>query len=182
MKAKGFRYGMLLAVGLGALLLSACSPPPPAPSPAPNRVAGLSDISISRVEIAAPPEAVFSYLADPAHFSEWEWSKISNVLGQGLGRTNDWSIEFQGKKLSGHSVVVDYIPNQKWSAAWNGDFHGTDTWLFVPTGAGTKLIFIQYGAAVGPDMTQEAWDAVVQEAKKNIEQTLQKIKAAVEKK
>ena len=172
----------MAVLGLGLALLTACPPPAPPPAPAPNRVAGLSEISISSVEIAAPPEAVFSYVTDPAHYSEWEWSKISNVQGQGLGQTMDWSIEFLGDKLSGHSVVVDYIPNQKWGAAWNGDFHGTDTWLFVPAGAGTKLIFIQYGAAVGQDMTKEAWDAVVQEAKKNIERALQKIKAATEKK
>ncbi|HUT52012.1 MAG TPA: SRPBCC family protein [bacterium] len=144
-------------------------------------VSSLSDTTMAGVEIAAPPEAVFSYLTDPAHFAEWEWSQNSNYQGRGLGETWDWSIEIAGQKLGGHAMVVDYLPGQKWAVAWNGDFHGTDTWLFVPAGAGTRLSFIQYAATVGPHMTRTDWDSIVQANRKDIEQTLQKIKARLEK-
>jgi hypothetical protein len=178
MKGKSLLVSMVL-IGVGLVLLAGCQTAKE-PAPAPDRVAALSDMSIISVEIEAPPEAVFSYMTDLENFYEWEWTENSNYQGPEMGKTWDCSFEFQGQKLSGSVVVVEYIPGKKWGIAFNGDFHGTDTWLFVPAGAGTKLTFIQFAAAVGPDMTWEAWNSIIQENKKNIEKGLQKIKELVE--
>jgi len=194
MKAKGFRYGMLLAVGLGALLLSACSPPPPPPPPPQPPPATPPPPLVTKswngnywgsIVINAPAEKVFAYLADPLNDKEWDpGSKEVEVEGSGLGMITRWKYDFGGYQFGGKSAVVDYVLNQKivWKATWEGGFE-TATTLLVPDPAGTKLLsIVEYHIPAWPAALAKMTDA---EIKKGVQEVsdgnLQRIKAAMEK-
>jgi uncharacterized protein YndB with AHSA1/START domain len=112
-----------------------------------TKTLNISDTFIVSLEIKAPVEKVFSYMNQ--HCSEWHGSKISNVQGEGLGRTSDYLAEWPGISGHGKIVVVEYVPNQKVVEFIRGDGNGgtwfnLENYLWLPIEGGTKLVITSY--------------------------------------
>ncbi len=167
MRAKGFFAAMLL-VGL-ALAACGCGG---------ARMENMTDTGMLSVKINAPPSKVFAFVNDPKNGEKWSWANPSNSQGQGVGRTVDWTLEVGGMSFKGQTVTVDVVPNQRIVEQFMGDADGSNTYLFLPEGGGTKLILIQTASV---DMPRAAKNMVTEKNKEAIEQSLQRLKAAVEK-
>lgn len=146
-----------------------------------QEVSSLSDTGMVSVVINAPVEKVFAYMTDPARSSEWSWSSASNVKGQGLGQTSDWEVEVGGMAFRGQGVTVEYVPNQKVVENFWGDVHGSNTWLYLPEGEGTKVILIQTASLSTAGMARKDWEGLVQANMQSLQKALQKAKEMLEK-
>ena len=131
MKAKGFRYGALLAaVGLAAVFLPACS-------------SYMSGSIKSSIVINAPVEEVFAWVANPENQSKRNPEQtITDVHGSGLGAGYHFSAKSKFGKFEGEQVVIGYVPNQLWvEATVTGlDGIGTYSWIFLPRGDQTQIV------------------------------------------
>jgi uncharacterized protein YndB with AHSA1/START domain len=174
-------YERIIEDGLKTIKQKAEAMPAMAAVAADVEVSTISETNMVSVVIAAPVEKVFAYMTDTENFPEWHWTKVTNVQGQGLGRSLNWEAGIEGQVFRGRTVTVDYVPNRKMVDRWRGDAHGIDTWLFVPENGKTRVYMIQTGFVQGPHLTQSATDFIIQGARKNIEQALNKAKVILEK-
>jgi len=188
MKAKDFGKGIQLAIVLcmGLAFLSGCTSPTP----------GFNAYNLvwSTIVIAAPPDKVFAYLADPKSAAEWEENlkaeDITDIQGIGLGSSSHWKADWAGQTIAGKDLVVEYVPNQKLvqktacdPMPGGGACQQTRTWLLLPKPPGTKLIGMIENTSQTPPTSQITQESVSQEVfQKLLDGNLQRIKAAVEKK
>lgn len=160
------RLAAVVVAGLLGLVLNSCG----------GRVT-LSETVEVEMEMKAPVEKVFSYMADPSHAPP----SASHIQGSGLGQTNDWKFEMAGKVISGHALCTDWLPNQRKVFATWGDIDGSETYLFLPTPHGAKVVvigsyFIQAPAATPDSLKQAAmgkirdfWKAYLLRIKEGVE-------------
>jgi uncharacterized protein YndB with AHSA1/START domain len=77
----------------------------------------MSEIT-SRVEIARPPDQVFAYVTDPAHFGEWQ-DDVVDVRGEtpsGTGSRFTTTRRVGRRKFAMTQEVVESAPPTTWSA------------------------------------------------------------------
>ena len=175
----------LALLTLGLALLSAC--------PSQNPGFNAYNMVWSTIVIAAPPDKVFAYLADPKTAAEWEENlkaeDITDIQGSGLGSSSHWKADWAGQTIAGKDLVVDYVPNQKLvqktvcdALPGGGACQQTRTWLLLPEPPGTKLIGMIENTSQTSPTSRIPKESVTQEAfQKLLDGNLQRIKAAVEK-
>jgi len=93
------------------------------------------------IDIQAPVEKVFAYIADPAKGPEWMigWTEVTDVTGSGVGQHYRWKYKMVGIPLHGESTVTEHLPNERIVTDSKGGITSTFTWTFAPHGDGTKL-------------------------------------------
>jgi uncharacterized protein YndB with AHSA1/START domain len=106
-----------------------------------------------KVSIAAPPEAVFRALIEPAAINKWFGSESAVVEPRVGGRyALNWSYKVDGKEVTGGPTrILEIISNRKlvldWPD-WRGDASVTGqsiVFLLEPEGTGTRLTFVHAG-------------------------------------
>jgi len=168
MRARSYRTARLVVLCLGALLLMSCS-------------AAMSGLEVASIEIKAPPEKVFNYVSDPANWKgTYEPIKsVSNIQGQGLGQTFDWTTEWKNIRGQGHAVVTVFEPNRKFVA--ESTCGKTITYILTPTPDGTKLTLSVRHAEELPVGGKPVKQYVLKELRKSFDNMLSNVKTAVEK-
>ncbi|OGP56025.1 MAG: hypothetical protein A2V67_13860 [Deltaproteobacteria bacterium RBG_13_61_14] len=159
----------MVLVGLTLVFLAGCA-------------ATMSGVEIADVEIQAPVEKVFDYVADYNNLPHYipEVKRVSNIQGQGLGTTFDWTVESKGHRSQGRTVVVDYVPNQK--IVLNSTCGKIITEIFQPLpDGGTRLIVSVFYAAEVPIEGKPVKKIVVKGTREMFEGMVQNIKAEMEK-
>lgn len=95
-------------------------------------------------EIARPPEAVFTWIADPAQATKWQ----KNVKGgeiildtpEKIGTTFREVIEQDGRALEMHGTITQYIENRTMAFHIVSRIHEFDvTYSLEPKGDSTKI-------------------------------------------
>ena len=99
--------------------------------------------STKSVVIHAPVEKVQEYLADPMHLPEI-WPSLIEVKDVQLlpngGYSNRWTYKMAGIRLEGTSEVIERTKERSVSKT-KGGVESTQTWMFEPQGADTKVTF-----------------------------------------
>jgi len=168
MKGRGIVWAMVW-MSLGLVFLAGCA-------------ATMSGVEIASIEIQAPVEKVFDYVADYNNLPHYitEVKSVSNIQGQGLGTTFDWTVDWKGHRSEGRMVVVDYVPNSK--IVLNSTCGKIITEIFQPApDGGTRLIVSVMFASEVPIEGKPVKKFVVKATREMFEGMLQNVKAEMEK-
>jgi carbon monoxide dehydrogenase subunit G len=95
----------------------------------------------SSINISAPVEKVFAYVADPLTNIEWlvGATEVTDVTGSGIGQHFHWKYNMLGVPLRGESTVSEHVPNERRVVQGKGGVTSTWTFTFAPHEGGTKL-------------------------------------------
>ena len=139
---------------------------------------------VSEVDIARPPDEVFRYVTDPSRFGEWQSDVISAHIegdGQAVGSRCVMTRRIGGKDRTSTSEITQISPPRTWTIRGiDGPIRANVTVTVDPLGDGTqahvaiKLDFQGYG------MGKLIMPMVVQEARKEVPQSCQKLKSRLE--
>jgi uncharacterized protein YndB with AHSA1/START domain len=93
------------------------------------------------INISAPVEKVFAYLADPLSGPEWfvGMSEVTDVTGSGVGQHYHWKYSMIGIPLHGETTVAEQVPNERLVIDSKGGVTSKFTYTFAPHEGGTKL-------------------------------------------
>ena len=93
------------------------------------------------INISAPDEKVFAYLADPMNTPEWMvgMMEVKDVTGSGVGQHYHWKYKMAGVPLHGESTVTELVPNKRRVVESKGGITSTFSFTFAPHEGGTKL-------------------------------------------
>jgi uncharacterized protein YndB with AHSA1/START domain len=141
----------------------------------------VSDSFVKSIVINAPVEKVFSYMEDPERYAEWGTVQRISGKGEGVGMTSEWENEVEGTVYRCQTVYVEYLPNQKTVAYFTCDnAGGVDTFRWLPADGKTRVIKeLSYSAEIPKD-EQINEQKIIRAVREGHEQSLQKVKAAVE--
>jgi uncharacterized protein YndB with AHSA1/START domain len=93
------------------------------------------------ININAPVEKVFAYVADPMTSPEWlvGATEVTDVTGSGVGQHYHWKYNMLGIPLRGETTVSEYVPNERRVTDSKGGAISKWTFTFAPHEGGTKL-------------------------------------------
>ena len=93
------------------------------------------------IDIHAPVTNVYAFLKDPSKLTSWMTSlgEVSNVQGEGVGQTYDWTYKMAGIPLKGSTKVVEDVPNERVKTQSTGGIDSTFLFTFASDGETTKL-------------------------------------------
>jgi len=93
------------------------------------------------ININAPVEKVFTYLADPTNIPEWMvgMTEVMDVTGSGVGLRYHWKYKMAGVPLKGKSTRTEHVPNERLVVESKEGIPSTFTFAFAPHEGGTKL-------------------------------------------
>jgi len=102
-------------------------------------------VFVDEWDVAAPPEAVFSALADARTYPVWWRPVYIDVESDGPAELGKESRQhFKGRlpyHLNTRSVITELDPPRTITAEVDGDLRGTGTWTLTPTATGTHVRF-----------------------------------------
>jgi hypothetical protein len=179
MKGKSLLMSMVL-IGMVMALAGACTKERTAAPIYSGAVSG-------SIVIQAPPEQVFSYVENIENAKQWNtgFRDVSDVEGEGLGRTHTWKTEDLGLTWDGINIRSEYVPNRKTETIAifsNAEIHGCLTNLYLPHPEGTRLIFVRKYAGEPPQaMKNMSAGKITDGLQKSLEGQLKNIKGALEK-
>jgi quercetin dioxygenase-like cupin family protein/uncharacterized protein YndB with AHSA1/START domain len=128
----------------------ATRPPLPVQHAFAKGVLGLAETSrpyvfVDEWDVAAPPEAVFSALADARTYPVWWRPVYIDVESDGPAELGKESRQhFKGRlpyHLNTRSVITQLDPPRTITAEVDGDLRGTGTWTLTPAANGTHVRF-----------------------------------------
>jgi uncharacterized protein YndB with AHSA1/START domain len=94
------------------------------------------------VTIAAPPEKVYAYLADPTTMLQF-WPSMVDVrdvhAGEDGRKKYSWTYKMGGMKFDGASEQVELIPGERIVAVSKHGIENRFDWTFEPAAGGTRL-------------------------------------------
>jgi uncharacterized protein YndB with AHSA1/START domain/quercetin dioxygenase-like cupin family protein len=100
---------------------------------------------VDQWDVAAPPEAVFSTIADARTYPAWWRPVYIDVESDGPAELGKESRQhFKGRlpyHLNTRSVITELEPPRTITAEVDGDLRGTGTWTLSPTATGTHVRF-----------------------------------------
>lgn len=106
--------------------------------------------------IAAPPEAVFDYVTDPARLATWQTSKTRvEPLGDGPPRQGfrlrEWTKPPGTREFEQLVEFTEFErPRRLRAHVVDGPQPIDGTWTFAPDGDGTRVAFVAEGQLRGP--------------------------------
>jgi len=102
-------------------------------------------VFVDEWDVAAPPEAVFSALADARTYPAWWRPVYIDVESDGPAELGKESRQhFKGRlpyHLNTRSVITELDPPRRITADVDGDLRGTGTWTLTPIATGTHVRF-----------------------------------------
>ena len=93
------------------------------------------------INISAPVEKVFAYVADPMNDPEWfvGLTEVKDVTGSGVGQHYHWKYSMIGVPLKGEATITEHVPNERVVVETKGGVTSTFTYTFASHEGGTKL-------------------------------------------
>ena len=93
------------------------------------------------VNISAPVEKVFAYVADPRNDPEWfvGLTEVKDVTGSGVGQHWDWKYSMIGVPLRGEATTIEHVPNERMVVETKGGVTSTFVYKFTSDQGGTKV-------------------------------------------
>lgn len=93
------------------------------------------------IDVRAPVEKVFAYVADPMATLEWMVSmmEVSDVRGSGIGTRFHWKYKMAGIPFQGEAVRTDEVPNERFVVENEAGIPSTFMWSFTQHDEGTKV-------------------------------------------
>jgi uncharacterized protein YndB with AHSA1/START domain len=134
------------------------------------------------ININAPVEKVFTYLADPMNIQEWMvgMTEVMDVTGSGVGQHYHWKYKMAGVPLHGETTVTEQVPNEREVTKSKGGITSTFTFTFAPHEGGTKLdMDVDYTIPV-PVLGKLAEKLVLKRNQREMELNNQNIKERLE--
>jgi uncharacterized protein YndB with AHSA1/START domain/mannose-6-phosphate isomerase-like protein (cupin superfamily) len=128
----------------------ATRPPLPVQRALARVVLGMADLTrpyvfVDEWDVAAPPEAVFSAIADARTYPVWWRPVYIDVESDGPAELGKESRQhFKGRlpyHLHTRSVITELHPPRTITAEVDGDLRGIGTWTLTPTATGTHVRF-----------------------------------------
>jgi uncharacterized membrane protein len=106
------------------------------------------------IEIKAPPETVFAYLADVESHTEWvKWTKeaeITSLEKAGIGSTSTMKMQVGPRKETVEAIVTEFKPNEFVTWRHTRGMEMTDRLAVVPFQDGTKVAWsVDYTPPMG---------------------------------
>jgi uncharacterized membrane protein len=106
------------------------------------------------IDIKAPLETVFAYLADVESHPEWvKWTKdaeVTSVDKTGLGSTSTMRMQVGPRKETVEAIVTEFKPNELVTWRHTRGMEMTDRLSVIPFGDGTKVAWsIDYVPPMG---------------------------------
>jgi len=102
-------------------------------------------VFVDEWDVAAPPEAVFSALADARTYPAWWRPVYIDVESDGPAELGKESRQhFKGRlpyHLNTRSVITELEPPRRITGEVDGDLRGTGTWTLTPIATGTHVRF-----------------------------------------
>jgi len=102
-------------------------------------------VFVDQWDVAAPPEAVFSAIADARTYPAWWRPVYIDVESDGPAELGKESRQhFKGRlpyHLNTRSVITELEPPRTITAEVDGDLRGTGTWTLTATATGTHVRF-----------------------------------------
>jgi uncharacterized protein YndB with AHSA1/START domain len=106
------------------------------------------------VDVARPPEEVFSFVADPRNLPAWDPQVVAvSVAPDGPVRLGSEVTETRrvfGRPLAFKAVVVEYEPGRRFAVRGGGAFPILHRVLFEPSPTGTRLTVHAEATLRGP--------------------------------
>ena len=134
------------------------------------------------VSINAPVDKVYGLLIDSERLPEWMplLIDVSDIQGEGVGRTFKWTYKFIGIKFKGKSTVVEEVTNQKSVVKSTAGIEAVWTYNLGQDGNGTKVdLVVEYTIPV-PVLGKFAENFVVKQGMKDLKHTLDTFKHLLE--
>jgi carbon monoxide dehydrogenase subunit G len=134
------------------------------------------------IAISAKPAEVYAYLKQPNKLGEWMVSlnEVTNIQGEGVGQTYEWTYRMAGVPLKGKTTVVEDEPSTYIMTKTEGGVKSTWRFTLTPVGEGTKLtLAIDYEVPL-PVVGKLAEKLVVKRNAREMEINLENIKQMVE--
>jgi carbon monoxide dehydrogenase subunit G len=135
------------------------------------------------IEISAPAEKIFAYLAEPVNYLEiWPaMIAITDVTPNPAGGSDfAWTYKMGGLKFGGTSVQTVFEPPAKLAGASQGGIASTITWTLTEQGDATTVRFHGDYAIPGKLLGKLAEPLIVRENAKQAETILANLKAKTE--
>jgi carbon monoxide dehydrogenase subunit G len=133
------------------------------------------------IEIARPPEDVFSYVADLANLPAWQQSaRSAEAEGElGVGVTFVETREFLGREVESHGEVTAFEPGRELSLRiTGGPVQLTVRHVFEASGDGTRLTIEAEGEPAG--MLRLAGPLAQRAARRQADDDLRRLKRILE--
>jgi uncharacterized membrane protein len=134
------------------------------------------------IVIDAPADKVFDLLLDTERLPEWMplLIDVSDIQGDGVGKTFKWSYKFIGIKFEGSSEILEIVPNQKTVTKSTAGIESVWTWDLASEGDGTKVdLVVEYTIPI-PVLGKFAESFVVKQGKRDIEHIMETFKYLLE--
>ncbi len=140
---------------------------------------------VSEVDVARPPDEVFRYVTDPSRFGEWQSGVVSaHIEGGGppaVGSLCIMTRRIGGSDRTSTSEITELSPPRRWAIRGiDGPIRANVTVTVDPRQDGTQahvaiqLDFLGYG------MGKLIVPVVVREARKEVPESVQKLKSRLE--
>ena len=111
------------------------------------------------IVVAAPPEAVWDFVVDPARWHTWfeGLSEPKSVQGDGsLGTVVEHDITVYGTSIALKTTVVTFEPGCCWETEYTGLMTaGSQRWTYSAVDGGTELVFVMEAELSGPAKVAE---------------------------
>ena len=132
--------------------------------------------------IDAPVEKVFELLLDTERLPEWMslLIDVSDIQGEGVGKTFKWTYKFIGIKFEGSSEILEQVTNQKTVTKSTAGIESVWTWNLAPEGDGTKAdLVVEYTIPI-PVLGKFAESFVVKQGMRDIKHIMETFKHLLE--
>ncbi len=130
------------------------------------------------IDINAPVEKVFSYIANPDNQMDWMTSLIDvrNVSGESQDLRFEWTYKMAGVSLDGETARARHVVNERLVSKSKGGIESTFDFVFTPSNGGTHVeLTIEYDIPI-PVLGKLAEKLVAERNEREMELNLQNIK------
>jgi uncharacterized membrane protein len=134
------------------------------------------------IVIDAPVEKAFELLLDTERLPEWMslLIDVSDIQGEGVGKTFKWTYKFIGIKFEGSSEIIEQVTNQKTVTKSTAGVESVWTWNLAPEGDGTKAdLLVEYTIPI-PVLGKFAENFVVKQGQRDIKHIMETFKHLLE--
>jgi uncharacterized membrane protein len=94
------------------------------------------------INVNAPVEKVFSYMAEPTHLPEI-WPNLKNVRdvirAEGKVTSYHWTYRMAGIPFEGEAKIIESVPNQRVVVQNSGGIPSTFVWTYQPEDGGSQV-------------------------------------------
>jgi uncharacterized protein YndB with AHSA1/START domain len=140
---------------------------------------------VSEVDVARPPDEVFRYVTDPSRFGEWQSGVISaRIEGDGppaLGSLCIMTRRIGGNDRTSTSEITQLSPPRTWAIRGiDGPIRANVTVTVDPRRDGTQAHVAIAVDFAGHGIGKLILPMVVREARKEVPESVQKLKARLE--